>query len=205
MFFNTKDRKFWKLQLFSDDGGEGGKSSGGSTKGGEGNAPLSFNDFLELEGNQAEFDRRVAKATKTALENARKQWELETSDKLSEAEKLARMTKEQKAEYKAQQLEKEIGKLKQEKARNELAGMARRMLAEEKINVPDELLSHIVAGDIEKTKASVEGFVKFFNEAVREEVKKTARQETPKDGNQPVGISEKMDIGKMAKEARIIK
>lgn len=205
------------MQLFSDDGGEGGnaggsegggeggESSGESTKGGEGDASLSFNDFLKLEGNQAEFDRRVTKATKTALENARKQWELETNDKLTEAEKLARMTKEQKAEYKAQQLEKENNRLKQEKARAELTDAARKMLADEKIAVPDALLSQLVAEDAEKTKEAVEGFAKIFNEAVKDEIKKSARQETPRDGGRGAGTSEKADIAKMAREARIIK
>lgn len=213
--FDT-DKKFWRLQLFSEDEGAGGEGSDGAGKGGgegsgegnqggEGNEPLSFNDFLKLEGNQAEFDRRVSKATETAIKNAREQWELETNDKLSEAEKLARMTKEQKAEYKAQQMEKELNRLKAEKARNELAATARKMLADEKITVPDTLLAYIVAEDAEKTKAAVEDFVKLFNDAVGEELKKSARQETPKDGNRFDGGTEKINIGKMAREARIIK
>lgn len=210
--FDT-DKKFWKLQLFSEGEGEGGEGAtstgegdGGGpdegNQGGEGNEPLSFNDFLKLEGNQAEFDRRVDKAIK----KAREQWDLETNTKLSEAEKLARMTKEQKAEYKAQQMEKELNKLKAEKARTELAATARKMLADENITVPDTLLSYIVGEDAEKTKAAVEDFVKLFNDAVGEEVKKSARQTTPKEGSSSAGgESEKMDIAKMAKEARIIK
>lgn len=211
--FDT-DKKFWKLQLFSEgeggsdgDSGEGGTGGAGEgNQGKEGNEPLSFNDFLKLEGNQAEFDRRVTKATETAIKNAREQWELETNDKLTEAEKLARMTKEQKAEYKAQQMEKELNKLKAEKAKNELAATARKMLSDENITVPDSLLAYIVGEDAEKTKTAVEDFVKLFNDTVGEEVKKSARQTTPKEGSSSVGgESEKMDIGKMAKEARIIK
>ena len=213
--FDT-DKKFWMLQLFSegegtDDEGAsgagegGGEGSGEGNQGGEGNEPLSFNDFLKLEGNQAEFDRRVSKATETAIKKAREQWELETNDKLSEAEKLARMTKEQKAEYKAQQMEKELNRLKAEKARNELAATARKMLSDEKITVPDTLLTYIVAEDAEKTKAAVEDFVKLFNDAVGEELKKSARQETPREGSRSAGESEKMDVAKMAKDARIIK
>lgn len=208
--FDT-DKKFWMLQLFSEEEGTGGAGAGGGegsgegSQGGEEKEPLSFNDFLKLEGNQAEFDRRVAKATETAIKKAREQWELETNDKLSEAEKLARMTKEQKAEYKAQQMEKELNRLKAEKARNELAATARKMLADEKITVPDTLLTYIVAEDAEKTKAAVEDFVKLFNDAVGEELKKSARQETPREGSRAAGESEKMDIAKMAKDARIIK
>lgn len=213
MMIKNYSKEFWKLQLFADDGGSGGNGSDGDGdngnnndgSGGNTNEPLSFNDFLKLEGNQAEFDRRVNKAIETATKNLREQWELETNDKLSEAEKLARMTKEQKAEYKAQQMEKELNKLKAEKVRNELAATARKLLSDENISVPDTLLSYIVAEDAEKTKAAVEDFVKLFNEAVGEEVKKSARQKTPKEGGRSGGESEKMDIGKMAREARIIK
>lgn len=212
--FDT-DKKFWMLQLFSEEEGTGGAGAGGGegdggspdegNQGGGENKPLSFNDFLKLEGNQAEFDRRVTKATETAIKKAREQWELETNDKLSEAEKLARMTKEQKAEYKAQQMEKELNRLKAEKARNELAATARKMLADENIAMPDTLLTYIVGEDAEKTKAAVEDFVKLFNDAVGEELKKSARQETPREGSRAAGESEKMDIAKMAKDARIIK
>ena len=208
--FDT-DKKFWMLQLFSEEEGTGGAGAGGGegsgegSQGGEEKEPLSFNDFLKLEGNQAEFDRRVAKATETAIKKAREQWELETNDKLSEAEKLARMTKEQKAEYKAQQMEKELNRLKAEKARNELAATARKMLADENIAMPDTLLTYIVGEDAEKTKAAVDDFVKLFNDAVGKELKKSARQETPREGSRAAGESEKMDIAKMAKDARIIK
>ena len=132
--FDTDKKSFGSYSYFQkakaevmetpERGGTGGAGEGNQGK--EGNKPLSFNDFLKLEGNQAEFDRRVAKATETAIKNAREQWELETNDKLTEAEKLARMTKEQKAEYKAQQMEKELNKLKAEKAKNELAATARK-------------------------------------------------------------------------------
>ena len=48
------------------------------------------------------------KAVETAVGNAREKWELLTNDKLSEAEKLSKMTKEEKAQYLAQKHEKEL-------------------------------------------------------------------------------------------------
>ncbi len=55
--FDT-DKKFWMLQLFSEDEGAdgegtggagegGGEGSGEGSQGGEENEPLSFNDFLK--------------------------------------------------------------------------------------------------------------------------------------------------------------
>ena len=71
-------------------------------------------------------------------------------------------------------MEKELNKLKAEKAKNELAATARKMLSDENITVPDSLLAYIVGEDAEKTKTAVEDFVKLFNDAVSEEVKKRA-------------------------------
>ena len=98
------------LQLFTEPGGDGGGANGGNGAGaGPGNEPennggnetLSFEEFLALEGNQAEFDRRVQKAVNTAVTNAQTKWKALTDDKLSEAEKLAQMTAEEKEKYRA--------------------------------------------------------------------------------------------------------
>lgn len=87
------------LQLFAEGDGagtgdEGGNGGGAGGAGEEGNEPQSFDDFLKTGGNQAEFDRRVQKAVNTAVTNAQEKWQALTDDKLSEAEKLAKMTKE---------------------------------------------------------------------------------------------------------------
>ena len=108
------------LQLFAEGGGAGtgGPGDGGGTdgkngagsggEGGSGDEPVSFDDFLKQEGNQAEFDRRVQKAIDTAVSNAQKKWKDIHDDKLSEAEKLAKMTNEEKAAYRMSQMEKEL-------------------------------------------------------------------------------------------------
>ena len=60
-----------------------------------------------LAGNkdyQAEFDRKVAKA----LSTAKAKWESMTDEKLSEAEKLSKMTKDEKAQYQLSKKEKEL-------------------------------------------------------------------------------------------------
>lgn len=91
------------LQLFAEgdgDGAGGGNVSGAGASGeGTNNEPLSFDGFLAQEGNQAEFDRRVQKAIDTAVSNAQQKWQALADDKLSEAEKLAKMNKEEKAAY----------------------------------------------------------------------------------------------------------
>lgn len=175
------------LQLFAegdgDDGGAGdgdGDGAGAGSNGADGT--VTFDDFLKGEGNQAEFDRRVQKAVNTAVTNAQAKWKALTDDKLSEAEKLAQMTKEEKAEYKASKLEKELEELKRQNARSDMAKTARKMLADEEINIPDELLVNLVAEDADGTKKAVEAFSKMYKGAVQAAVKEALKGNSPKAG-----------------------
>lgn len=179
------------LQLFADggDGGSGESGNGGGTGGdggagsdGEGADRLSFDDFLKQEGNQAEFDRRVQKAIDTAVTNAQKKWKDIHDDKLSEAEKLAKMTNEEKSAYRMSQMEKELKAFKEKDTLAEMSKTARKMLAEDEINIPDEILSHLVSTDAEDTKNTVQAFAKLFKDAVQDAVKDKLKGNPPKRG-----------------------
>ena len=60
-----------------------------------GSTPVTFDDFLKAEGNQAEFDRRVQKAINTAQEK----WKEKNDQEKSEAERLAQMNETEKLQY----------------------------------------------------------------------------------------------------------
>ncbi len=174
------------LQLFAEgDGGGAGDGSGAGAEGNQNNnneKPVSFDEFLNQGENRAEFDRRTQKAIQAAMSNAKAKWEALADDKVSEAEKLAKMTKEEKAEYRARKLEKELNDMKKQNALSEMAKTARKMLSEEEISIPDELLSHLVSEEAEDTKASVEAFVKLYKKAVEDGVKEAVKGRTPKNG-----------------------
>ena len=92
-------------------GGEGGSGgTGGDDSGGNGGTePPTFDELLKG-GHQAEFDRRVQKAIDTALTNAQQKWNALTDDKLSEAEKLAKMTQGERDKYNQRSEERRVGK-----------------------------------------------------------------------------------------------
>lgn len=169
------------LQLFTEPGGDGGGSEGGDGAGAGGNpgnnnnTTMSFDEFLALEGNQSEFDRRVQKAVNTAVTNAQTKWKTLTDDKVSEAEKLAQMTNEEKANYRAKKAEDALKEMKRQNAR--------KMLADEDINIPDELVMNLVAEDADGTKAAVEAFSTMYKEAVQKAVKDALKGKPPKAGN----------------------
>jgi len=174
------------LQIFAEGEGTGTPGEPGGNDPGAGSGtptqtePLSFDDFLSQEGNQAEFDRRVQKAINTAVSNAQKKWQTMTDGKVSEAEKLAQMTSEEKAEYRAKKAEQELADLKKQIALGDMAKTARKMLSEENIAVPDEIIMNLVSDDAEKTKSSVESFAKVFKDAVQAAVKESLKGNPPK-------------------------
>ena len=99
------------------------------------------------------------------------------------------MTREEKAEYRARQLEKELNDLKRQNAVSDMAKTARKMLADEEINLPDEVIFNLVSEDAEQTKTAVEAFAKTFKEAVQAAVKDALRGTTPKAAGKPYEIT----------------
>lgn len=170
------------LQLFAEgdgDGAGGGNVSGAGASGeGTNNEPLSFDGFLAQEGNQAEFDRRVQKAIDTAVSNAQQKWQALADDKLSEAEKLAKMNKEEKAAYMQQKKEKELSDRESAVARKELMAEAKNTLAEKKL--PAGLAEVLNYTNAESCNKSIDAVEKAFQAAVE-----AAVQERLKGGEPP--------------------
>lgn len=124
-------------------------------------APKSFDDILSDKTYQAEFDRRVQKA----LETAKSKWDMLMDDKLSEADKLAKMTKEEKAQYLYQKKEKELTDKEAAITKRELMAEAKVTLADRKL--PTALAELLNYSSADSCKASVETIEKAFQEAVQ--------------------------------------
>lgn len=161
------------LQFFAE-GGDGGESGSGGEDGSEGGAGgtggtggnnrMSFEEFLDQDGNQEEFDRRVQEAVNTAVGNAQEKWKALTDDKLSEAEKLAKMTKEEKAEYLANKKTKELDDREAEITKKELMAEAKNTLSEKGLSV--DLADVLNYSDAESCNKSIDLVEKAFKKAV---------------------------------------
>ena len=110
------------------------------------------------------------------------EWEKKQQAKVNEATKLAEMNAQEKAEYKASQLEAELNRLKEKETLADMSKTARKMLSEEDITIPDELLAHLVSTDAEDTKNTVQAFAKLFKDAVQEAIKTKYKGNPPKKG-----------------------
>ena len=193
-----------KLQIFAEGGENGdgagagdgnGGGSGMDTSGGTDPKPVSFDDFLKGDGNQAEFDRRVQKAVNTAVTKAQQKWQALADENLSEAEKLAKMTKEEKAQYLQQKKEKELINREAEITRKELMAEAKNTLVEKKL--PAGLADVLNYADADSCSKSISAVEKAFQEAVE-----TAVQDRLKGGKPPKKAPENNDdLEKQIEEA----
>ena len=135
--------------------------------------PQSFDDLLKNKDYQAEFDRRVQKALGTAKEK----WTVLMDDKLSEDDKLAKMNKEEKAEYLRQKQEKDLKDREAAITRRELMADAKNTLAEKKL--PVGLAEVLNYGDADSCSKSIEAVEKAFQEAVQAAVEEKLKGGTP--------------------------
>ncbi|NCJ14442.1 capsid assembly scaffolding protein Gp46 family protein [Staphylococcus pseudintermedius] len=125
---------------------------------------------------EEEFNKRLH----DELSRRMKQKEKEKQEAVEEAAKLAKMNKDQKAEYEREKLEAELKQLRAEKAMNEMRSEARVMFKDKDIDVSDELLDIVVSDSAETTKNNVDNLTKILDEMVQKKVKETLRQNSPK-------------------------
>ena len=195
-----------KLQLFAEDpgSGDGGGSDPGGNPGDGGGVDPGGNDPDDGE-DDPEPKKYTVEEVNNLIKRKKAEWEKNRQKEDDEARKLSKMNAQEKAEYKQQQLEKRIQELEDEKTLSAMRDEARKQLSEKGINISDELLAFMVSKDAKETKEAVDSFAELFNAAVNEVVKSKARQSTPKEDGYIPGGKEKINIGEMAREARIIK
>lgn len=172
-------KKKINLQLFAEPEGQEGGADG--VKGGAGTEPpAGGNDGSGAAGaekmySEAELDAIVQQRIKDEQEKATKA--------KTEAERLAQMNAQEKAEYERDQLQQKLDEMEKERAIAQMTSTARKMLADANINVSDDIVSMLVSDDADKTKAAVDGFISLFNQSVQNAVKDALKGNPPKAGN----------------------
>lgn len=171
---------YWRipmnLQMFAaDDGGDGGAGGEGGT------TPVSFDDFLKEGNNQAEYDTRVSKAVQKevqkALNKAEKKWKTLRDESVSEAEKLALMTAEEKAKYQSDKREADLTKREAELTRKELQSGAKSKLID--AGLPADLHTVLDYTDEDACDRSIETLKTTFQAAVEKAVEEKLKGKEP--------------------------
>ena len=192
------------LQFFAEPDGNGGGAGGGTgdaggAAGGEGNEPgtagtgeggegtqstqntQSFDDFLKNPANQSEFDKRVAKALETQKVKLTADITSQIENARTEAEKLAKMNAEQKAQYEREKKDQELTKREAELTARELKATAKETLVSK--GLPASLADVLNYENAEACNKSIEAVETAFREAVA------------------AGVDEKLKGGKPPKKA----
>lgn len=172
--FNKYDwkihKKLFDLQMFAEDG-DGG------------NAPETPEKQSNEPGNDPKPAAKYTDEDVDKILNKKfAEWQKNQEKKVSEAERLSKMTAEEKAAEKLKALEDKIKGYEAAAARTEMAKQARAILSDKGISVGDELLANLIAEDADATKAAVESFVSLFTTAVEKAVKEKVKGDTPKTG-----------------------
>ena len=157
------------------------------------------NTQTEAKYTDADLDRIINQKFAT--------WQKQQEKKVSEAERLSKMTAEEKAAERVKALEDKLHGYEVAAARAEMMKQGRTMLHEKNITVGDELLGNLIAENAEDTKAAVENFISLFNTAVERAVKDALKGESPKAGGAPAGMTKEqiLAIPNRAERQRMMK
>lgn len=161
-------------------GAEGSNGEGTGDQGQEGTGTKTFDDVLKDKSYQSEFDKRVAKA----LETAKGKWETDYQAKIeeakTEAQKLAKMNADQKAQYEQQKKLDELTKREKDITTRELKAQAYETLAEK--SLPKELIGTLNFESADACNTSIEAVEKAFQSAVAKAVNDKLRGGNPPNG-----------------------
>ncbi|MFD3260847.1 DUF4355 domain-containing protein [Paenibacillus lentus] len=164
------------LQLFAAD--EGNEAGGTDADAG---AEPGKDDAAET----AITPEQLAAAREEARNEARAEYEKELASKLeesrTEAEKLAKMTAEEKAKF---EFDKRLAQLEEKEkalASRELQAEAVKTLADK--GLPSKVLDFVIADNAENTSKRIESFKTVFDEAVQAAVEQRLQGKTPHAGS----------------------
>ena len=135
------------------------------------------NDTGKGEGEKTFTQEDVDQIIKDRVAREKKSKE----DAVKEAEKLAKMNKDQKSEYEREQMQKELDLYKAKEARNEMKKHAGDVFKQNEITPNDELLELVTADTADQTQANVQAFNDVLNNMVKEQVQAKLYQGTPKN------------------------
>ena len=164
--YQEKHRIPFNLQLFAEDGTDGGDDGSDDGDDGSDDGDDDRSDEPEKKYTDADIDKivkeRLARERKAAEKKARQQ---------AEAEKLKNMTAAEKRDAEFEQMKARLASLEAEKNQAEMLSTASDILKDAGINVSSKLVGHLIADTADETKANVDEFVKLYNDAVNKGIK----------------------------------
>lgn len=164
-------------QTGAASGAAGGNGATG-TQQKDGGHLSAFDQFLQQDGMQAEFDRRVSKALETQKGKMTATIQQQINDAVTEAQRLAKMTQAEREEHDRQKQAEELAKREAAITRRELTATAKDTLASK--GLPLSLAEIVDYTSADTANASLKSIETAFQAAVQ-----TAVEDRLKGGKAP--------------------
>lgn len=200
--FQEKHRIPFNLQLFAEDGGDGGDN--GSDDGDDGS---DDDDDKGGEPEKKYTDADIDKIVKERLARERKAAEKKARQQ-AEAEKLKNMTAAEKRDAEFEEMKARLATLEAEKNQASMLSTASDILKDAGIVVSSKLVGHLIAETADETKANVDEFVKLYTDAVNKGVKaamKASGSNPKKGGTSTLTREEIMKVKNPTERQKLIK
>ena len=166
-------------QTGAASGAAGGNGATGTRQTQQNSGNLSaFDQFLQQDGMQAEFDRRVSKALETQKGKMTATIQQQINDAVTEAQRLAKMTQAEREEHDRQKQAEELAKREAAITRRELTATAKDTLASK--GLPLSLAEIVDYTSADTANASLKSIETAFQAAVQ-----TAVEDRLKGGKAP--------------------
>ena len=192
------------LQHFAEgqEGGDGGLGTGQAT-------PPEFNaDSLtdeQVAAIKEKFGLKDDNDVDSIVKSKRSRWQKEAEAEKQEAEKLAKMNKDEKEEHERKKLEDRIAEYERKENLREMSKVAGTMLKEQEIRTTEAVLNILVSEDADKTKAAVKEFADYIKEERKLWEVERNTGKTPNKVPNNTGTSSIVEAQKALNEHRIIK
>lgn len=164
------------LQLFAEDPTTQGSGTSDPVESGKGQAQSTESKTYteeEFATLKAQWEKDSATKHTAEIEKAKK-------EAIKEAERVAKLSADDKKAEEFKALEEKVKTLESEKALSELKAEARELLGKE--NLPGEFLEFVLGEDVEKTDERIKTLKKVFDDSLQKAVEERMKGKTPSSG-----------------------
>ncbi|MEI5994812.1 DUF4355 domain-containing protein [Candidatus Enterococcus mansonii] len=163
-----------KLQFFAADSGSEGDQQGTGTEGdGEEQNEINIEDLTDeqIEAIKTKLDLKTNEEIDSIVKGKKAKWQKDQEAKQKEADRLATMNEDEKAEHEKQKLLNRIAELEKKDNFTAMSKEASKMLSEASISADDEILNFVVKDTAEDTQQAVNSFISLIDKKAEEKTK----------------------------------
>lgn len=168
----------WNLQMFAEECES--ESATDSNKSEEADRSAGATEDKPDQTSKEDEKKYSDKDVNEILNKKYAKWKADEEKKVSEAEKLANMSAEEKKAQELKTLQDKISKLEAEQTRTELGKQASVLLKENDIDATQDILDFVVGSDAESTKENITKFKAIIDSQIKLHEASRATGSTPK-------------------------